>query len=241
MKGKPNHTELGGGKQDFIIFKAPPGAGTFIVRIKTGGDTVKNVTAAKGFDVNAHDSTIHKLYALQTHQLSSSSLKSISTSSTNQHSFTVNYLINSCGLSPETVISASEHVNFKTLDKPDSILSFFKNHDFSKTQISAIITRRPKLLLSDPKKTLLPKFEFFYSTGISSTELVKVLSFSPTVLTRSLENQIIPCFKILKNLFQSDNKFITAFKRFPDILGCDHSVFPNIESLSRPLINHSHI
>ncbi|XP_059651032.1 uncharacterized protein LOC132298649 [Cornus florida] len=184
-------------------------------------------------------STVHKLYALQTHPLSSS-LKSISTS-TNQHSFTVNYLVNSCGLSPETAISASKEVNFKTLDKPDSFLNFFKNHDFSKTKISALIRVRPKLLLSDPKKTLLPKFEFFYSIGISSTELAKVLSISPIVLTRSLENQIIPSFNLLKNLFQSDDKFVTAFKRFPDILGSDHSAFPNIEILRQHGVPESNI
>ncbi|XP_059627539.1 transcription termination factor MTERF8, chloroplastic-like [Cornus florida] len=173
------------------------------------------------------DSTIHnKLF-------SSSSLKSISTS-TNQHSFTVNYLINSCGLSPETAISSSKYVHFKTLDKPDSVINLFTNHGFSKTQISAVIRKRPTILLSDPKDTLLPKMDFFYSIGISSTELAKIVSSKPNVLIRSLKNQIIPSFNLLKSkLLYSNDKFITAFKRFPEIVAHDHNAitFPNIENL----------
>ncbi|XP_059630288.1 uncharacterized protein LOC132273326 [Cornus florida] len=187
------------------------------------------------------DSKIHKLYALQTHPLSSS-LKSISTS-TNQHSFTVNYLLNSCGLSPETAISASKYINLKTLDNPDSVLNFFKNHDFSKTQISAVIRLRPKLLLSDPMKALLPKFDFFYSIGISSTELAKIVSTDPSMLLHSLENQIIPSVNLLKNLLNSEDKFIVAFKRFPQIVVRDLNAvtFPNIEILRQQGVSESNI
>ncbi|XP_059627344.1 transcription termination factor MTERF6, chloroplastic/mitochondrial-like [Cornus florida] len=179
------------------------------------------------------DSTIHKL---------SSSLKSISTSS-NQYSFTVKYLINSCGFSPEIAISASKKVNFKTLDNPDSVLNFFTNHGFSKIQISAVIRKRPKFLLSDPKKTFLSKFEFFYSTGISSTKLAKIVSTRPLLLTRSLENHIILCFNLFINLFHSDDKFITAFKRFPMIVEHYHSAntFSNIEILRQQGVPDSNI
>ncbi|XP_059630176.1 uncharacterized protein LOC132273173 [Cornus florida] len=171
----------------------------------------------------------HNSFVLQTHPLSSS-LKSISTS-TNQHSFTFNYLVNSCGLSPEKAISASKTVNLKTPDKPDSVINFFKNHGFSITQISELIRKRPIVLIFDPNKTLLPKFDFFYSTGISSTDLVKTLSTNPTILTHSLNNQIIPSFNLLKNFFHSDDKLIAAFKRYPEVLCHNAIIFPNIEIL----------
>ncbi|XP_059654515.1 uncharacterized protein LOC132301264 [Cornus florida] len=166
------------------------------------------------------DSTIYRLF---------SSLESISTS-TNQHSFKVNYLINSCGSSPETAISASKKIDFKTLEKPDSVLNLFENHGFSKTQISNVIRKRPNFLLLDTKKIFLPKFEFFYSNGISP-ELAKMQSADPTILTYSLKNQIIPSFNLLKNFIPSDDKFIAAFKRYLQIVGRDHSAitFPNIE------------
>ncbi|XP_059632395.1 transcription termination factor MTERF6, chloroplastic/mitochondrial-like [Cornus florida] len=141
--------------------------------------------------------------------------------------------MNSCGLSPKTAISASKRVNFKTLEKPDSVLNFFKNHGLSKTQISDLIRKESELLLYDPNKTLLPKFDFFYSTGISRTDLAKVVSNCPSILRRSLKNQIILSFNLLKNLFHSDDKFMAAFKRFPGIILFDHSAitFPNIEIL----------
>ncbi|XP_059649396.1 uncharacterized protein LOC132295235 isoform X2 [Cornus florida] len=186
-------------------------------------------------------STIQKLYALQTHQLSSS-LKSISTS-TNQHSFTVNYLINSCGLSPKTAISASKKINFKTVDNPDCVLNFFKNHGFSKTQISDIMRKSPKLLLSDPNKTLLPKFQFFYSTGLCRTELAKMVSNHPFILHRSLENHIIPSLTLFINLLHPDDKFITAVKRFPMIIKGYRSAttFSNIEILRQHGVPDSNI
>ncbi|XP_059627290.1 uncharacterized protein LOC132270102 [Cornus florida] len=120
-------------------------------------------------------------------------------------------------LKGETAISASKKVNLKTLDKPDSVLNFFINHGFSKTQVSSVIRKRPQLLLWDPKKELLSKFDFFYSTGISSTELAKMVSNYPLILTRSLANHIIPSFTLFVNLFDLHDKFITVFKRFPSI------------------------
>ncbi|XP_059632373.1 uncharacterized protein LOC132275004 [Cornus florida] len=172
----------------------------------------------------------------------SSSLKSISTSA-DQHSFTVNYLINSCGLSPETAISPSKRVNFKNLEKPDSVLNLFKSHGFSKTQISTITRKIPELLLSDPKEILLPKFDFFYTTGISSTELLKIVSISPGILHRSLKNQIIPSFNLLKNIFGLDDNFMAAFKRFPGMVCRDHSAttFPSTEILRQHGVPYSNI
>ncbi|XP_059632256.1 uncharacterized protein LOC132274909 isoform X2 [Cornus florida] len=187
------------------------------------------------------DLAIRKRHVLQTHPLSSS-LKSISTS-TNQHSFTVDYLINSCGLSSETAISASKHINFKSLDKPNSVLNFFKNHGFSEIQISALIRKIPRILLLDPNKILLPKLEFFYSNGISSTELTKIVSTSPFILERSLKNHIIPSFNLFKNFFHSDDKFIAAFKRCPRIVERYHNdiTFSNIEILRQHGVPDSNI
>lgn len=53
-----------------------------------------------------------------------------------QHSFTVSYLIESCGLSPETAISASKFVNFKSSKKPDSVILLLREYGFENAQIS---------------------------------------------------------------------------------------------------------
>ncbi|MBA0876271.1 hypothetical protein Goshw_006539, partial [Gossypium schwendimanii] len=80
--------------------------------------------------------------------------------SSNGHSFTVSYLINKCGFSPELASRVSKYVHFETPKKPDSLIVFLENHGFSQTQIVNLIKRQPTLLLSDTEKTLLPKLEF---------------------------------------------------------------------------------
>ncbi|KAF5736962.1 hypothetical protein HS088_TW14G01117 [Tripterygium wilfordii] len=160
------------------------------------------------------------------------SLKFIS-STANDNSLTVSYLINSCGLSPEAALTVSKNVRFKTLEKPESVLAFLHNHGFSKTQISEVVKKYPEVLGSDPEKTLLPKFEFFKSKGVLRPELVKVLCSHPSILHRSLENQLIPSFEILNDVFKSDEKTFLTIKRYSRLLLHDLKtcVSPNIHTL----------
>ncbi|MFQ6666308.1 hypothetical protein Gotur_032706 [Gossypium turneri] len=138
--------------------------------------------------------------------------------SSNAHSFTVSYLINKCGFSPELASRVSNFVHFETPEKPDSLIVFLENHGFSQTQIANLIKRQPRFLLSDTEKTLLPKLEFLYSMGFSRPELAKLLSSHPHLLKYSLKKQIIPSFNLLRDLFQSDDKTIKAIKRFAAFL-----------------------
>ncbi|XP_057475865.1 uncharacterized protein LOC130763860 [Actinidia eriantha] len=176
-------------------------------------------------------SPTHSLCFLQTH-LFSSSLSSTD-HTPNQHSFTVNYLVNSCGFPLEKALSASKYTNFETPNKPDSVLEFFGNHGFTKTQVSKLIRGSPPVLLCNPEKTLLPKIDFLKSKGVSRKDVIKILSTGPTILRRSLENQIIPSFDLLKKLIQSGEKTIAAIKRFPGLLlfDLDTCLLPNIEIL----------
>ncbi|XP_022760566.1 transcription termination factor MTERF15, mitochondrial-like [Durio zibethinus] len=172
----------------------------------------------------------------------SNTLRFISTAS-NQHSFTVSYLINKCGLSPESASSASKYVHFETPEKPDTFIAFLEKHGFSKTQISNLIKRRPDLLVYDTEKTLLPKLEFLYSIGFSRPDVAKLLTIYPTLLRRSLEKKIIPSFNFLRNLFQSNDKTMKAIKRFTGILvyNFESYLFPNMNVLRRNGVPESNI
>ena len=154
-------------------------------------------------------------------------------STSNQHSFTVSYLINTCGFSREAALSASKSVSFETPDKADLVISFFKNHGFSQTQVSSIIRRHPPLLLSNPQMNLLPKFEFFRSNGFSSSDIAKVLTRLPHILKRNLENHIIPSFVFLKSLLRTNENTIIALTRFWPIpvVKLDTCVIPNVNLL----------
>ncbi|XP_059654564.1 transcription termination factor MTERF15, mitochondrial-like [Cornus florida] len=190
-------------------------------------------------------SPTHKLHFLQHYPLSSSSsaLKSVS-STPNLHSFTVDYLIKSCGFPPEKALSASKYTNFETPDKPDSVLTLFRNHGFTDTQISVLIRKLPRLLLSDPENTLLPKIEFFHSKGFSTQDITKIVSAAPGVLRRSLENQIIPAYNFFKALLKTEEKTKLVIKRFARILLYDDLhiyVIPNIEALREIGVPESNI
>jgi mTERF domain-containing protein len=88
------------------------------------------------------------------------------------------------------------------------------------------------VLLLDPKKTLLPKLEFFYSKGFTSPNIAGVLSRSPTILDLSLENHIVPSFVFFKYLFGTDVDIVTAIKRFSGILCSDLDTYvANINTL----------
>uniref|UniRef100_A0A7N2REL7 Uncharacterized protein n=1 Tax=Quercus lobata TaxID=97700 RepID=A0A7N2REL7_QUELO len=147
-----------------------------------------------------------------------------------EHSFTVSYLINSCGLSSKSALLASKWVHFENPERPDSVLNLLKENGFTNTQISKLVRMRPKVLLSYPEKTLLPKIEFFRSKGISSSDLTTIISSNPSLLVSSLNNHLIPCYDFLKSVLLVDEKVLTTFKgsRGADVA---NNMIPNIELL----------
>lgn len=132
--------------------------------------------------------------------------------SSKAESFTVSYLINSCGLSPEVAISRARMVQFQSSDRPNSVLALLKDYGFDKTQIAKFVTKRPLLLISDPEKILLPKLEFYRSIGFLGADLPKKLSMNPSMLMYSLKNRLIPWSDFLKSVLIFDQKVLTTFK-----------------------------
>ncbi|KAM5579466.1 hypothetical protein ABKV19_009310 [Rosa sericea] len=119
------------------------------------------------------------------------------------HSFTVSYLINSCGLSPEVALSLSKkqkRVQFESPEKPDSVIKLLKHYGLNDTHVFNIVKKRPDLLLANAEKILLPKLEFFASIGLSGTDLAQLVSGNPNVLNFSLERNLRPCYDMIKSL-----------------------------------------
>ncbi|KAK3041467.1 hypothetical protein RJ639_000444 [Escallonia herrerae] len=156
-----------------------------------------------------------------------------SLNSSNQHSLTVSYLINSCGLSPEAAISVSKKVQFKTLERPNSVLALLRNHGFTKTQIAQFVEVHPSFLLSDPEKTLSPKLQFLQSVGFSNRDLARILTLNPEILNRSLEKHMIPNYNILKSVVQSDERIFAVLRRARWAFQTDYKTYliPNIAFL----------
>ncbi|KAG5240919.1 transcription termination factor MTERF6 [Salix suchowensis] len=177
---------------------------------------------------------IDKVCIFENISLSSSSIRRISsnsTNTTNHQAFTVSYLINSCGLSPKSALAASKDVQFDAQHKPDVVLGFLKNRGFSKAQIFNIVKGYPGVLLTNPDKTLLPKLEFLQSKGVSSPDIAKIISSHPWTLQR--RHCFVPIFYFFKNLLQSDDTTIKVFKRYPGLLGLDLEIVTSMLDILR--------
>ncbi|KAL5715491.1 hypothetical protein ACHQM5_017302 [Ranunculus cassubicifolius] len=165
-----------------------------------------------------HKTTLPSLYP-------SSLIKFITTAYTttnHQNSFTISYLINTCGLSPQKALSNSNKVHFESSLKPDSVLTLFKNNGFSHSNISKITATYPHLLVSSVEKSLKPKFEFFKSKGLFGKDLIKVLCRDAHILDYSLENTIVPSFEKLRCIVGSDANVVEMLKRSTSVLCIDH-------------------
>ncbi|WJX90618.1 hypothetical protein P8452_72494 [Trifolium repens] len=146
----------------------------------------------------------HRLRAILNHQIPkcyllhpTHFLKPFTTSDSDQQSFTVSYLTNTCGLSPNKALKASKLIRFNTPNKPDSVIAFFKTHGFSNDKIQSIIHKAPSLLTFDPIKTILPKFQFLSSKGASPSDIVDTVTRAPNFLRASLDKQLIPAFQLV--------------------------------------------
>ncbi|OMO95537.1 Mitochodrial transcription termination factor-related protein [Corchorus olitorius] len=173
----------------------------------------------------------------------SNSLRFFETSSqSHSQSFTSSYLINKFGFSQESALKLSKRVLLKTPEKPDSVISFFEEKGFSKTQTKTLVTKCPRILASSVKN-LSPKWEFFLSRGFSSPDLAKYLTKFPSCLTLSLDKQLIPSFNLLSNLVQSDGKAVTVLQCCPFIIRCDVNsyVTPNFNILLENGVPRSNI
>ncbi|KAL3727639.1 hypothetical protein ACJRO7_032386 [Eucalyptus globulus] len=162
----------------------------------------------------------HVQFALRRPLFLPTTLKLFSTAAaaSNQTSFAFSYLVNSCGLSPESALFVSNRVTFETSARPDAVVNVFKSHGFSQSQIAGIIRKWPPMILASPERTLLPKLKYLRSVGFSGSDLVQMITFSPYFLTRSLEKHLIPNFSRLRDFLGCDKSAVTAIRRSPRIL-----------------------
>ncbi|XP_010498565.1 PREDICTED: transcription termination factor MTERF6, chloroplastic/mitochondrial-like [Camelina sativa] len=151
-------------------------------------------------------------------------------------SFTVSYLVNSCGLSLESAKSNSRFVKLVASKKPDSVLALFKNHGFTNDQITNVIKSFPRILSLSPEGVISPKLMFFNSIGFSPSDTAKLISSCPKTLSFSLEKRLIPCYVSLKSILLEEESVVKCLKRGYRCfsLKIDHCVSPRI-SICREL------
>ncbi|XP_045833688.1 uncharacterized protein LOC123924764 [Trifolium pratense] len=168
------------------------------------------------------------LLLLQTNFLNSFS--TTTTSSSDQQSFTISYLTKTCGLSPQDALKVSKRLRFKTPQKPDSVVTFFKNHGFLIHNIQSIILKDPELLVANPIKSILPKFQFLASKGASPSDIVKTVTRCPRFLRVSLDKHIVPAFDLVRSFCPSNQKAIDSIIACPTSIS-DFRMKPNVKFL----------
>ncbi|KZV54353.1 Mitochondrial transcription termination factor family protein [Dorcoceras hygrometricum] len=109
-------------------------------------------------------------------------------------------------------VPVSEKLRFDSPEKPNSVVTMFKDFGFSQKQIADIVSKRPKILLSK-EKTLLPKLEFFKFVGFPMAQLSTFLARDPTMLCRSLKHQLIPSYNFLKSMLLTDERVAIAMQQ----------------------------
>ncbi|KAJ9128965.1 hypothetical protein P3X46_034274 [Hevea brasiliensis] len=151
----------------------------------------------------------------------------------NDHTVTVSFLMNSCGLTLKSAQSVSKKICFNTLERPDSVLRLLREHGFTNSHISKIVKIRPNVLLRHPERTILPKLEFLCSIGVSRSDLSVIVSRNPELLNRSIKQNLIPQYHILKSILASDEKVIKCLKRSlkSSIVQSQNDFFANLSLL----------
>ncbi|KEH37280.1 putative transcription regulator mTERF family [Medicago truncatula] len=154
------------------------------------------------------------------------------TNTSDSTSFAVSYLINNFGFDPQSAskLSSTYNVTFKNAQKPDSVLTFFRNYGFSDSQLRHTISKEPWLLSCNPSKRVLPKFQFFLSKGASTSDIVNIITKNPNILKASLDNKIIQAYQLIYRFLQSDKVIIDCVIRNPSFFG-DARVVSNIRLL----------
>ncbi|ERM95820.1 transcription termination factor MTERF4, chloroplastic [Amborella trichopoda] len=150
-------------------------------------------------------------------------------------SSTINYLIESLGLSKEAAIATfSIYPTLKTSGNPISVIKFLRNSGFLDTHIDEIVSREPQILASDVQKTLKPKLRLFQELDLSGTELKDFITANPSLFRYSVNKRLYPSVLFLRN-YLTNEEILMAIKRCGWILFFDPDkiLLPNINTVQK--------
>lgn len=126
--------------------------------------------------------------------------------------FTVSYLIDTCGVSPKLARELSNRVNLKNPDGPNAVIDLLSNYGCSKSQLAKLLEIHSTLLSANAENTLLPKLKFFRSIGVSDSDLPKILISGRYILFRSLKKCLVPRYEVLRSVLFDDKEVVRSLK-----------------------------
>ncbi|XP_047954081.1 uncharacterized protein LOC125200484 [Salvia hispanica] len=131
------------------------------------------------------------------------------------------------------LIAASASTQSKTPEEYDSMLSFFREIGFSKSQVEKAVKFLPQLLSSNLEKTIKPKIRVFQDMGFPRGVIAEVLSKEPKILHRSATKALIPRLTLLRELLGSNKCVSQVLRKAQWMLSTDlrTNMLPNVELL----------
>ncbi|CAL9761551.1 unnamed protein product [Musa acuminata subsp. burmannicoides] len=167
--------------------------------------------------------------------LSSSSSYSVAATGSGalQPSFMAEYLVTSCGVSPEKAAKASNLLGgIASRRQPDSVLGFFKSHGFDDTHVKKLLSWNPRWLLLDVEKTLATKFRTLQELGFSQSDITHLVVAYPSAINCRVPT-VVHKIRFWQGLIGSNDLLIKLFKHHRWLLGysIEKRIQPNVEML----------
>ncbi|CAL9761554.1 unnamed protein product [Musa acuminata subsp. burmannicoides] len=167
--------------------------------------------------------------------LSSSSSYSVAATGSGalQPSFVAEYLVTSCGFSPEKATKASNLLGgIASRRQPDSVLGFLKSHGFDDTHVKELLSGNPRWLLLDVETNLAAKFRTLQELGFSQSDITHLVVANPSAINCRVPTMVHK-IRFWQGLIGSNDLLIKVFKRRQWILGysIEKRIQPNIEML----------
>ncbi|XP_078156686.1 transcription termination factor MTERF8, chloroplastic-like [Carex rostrata] len=111
-------------------------------------------------------------------------------SPTNPH-FSLQYLVQSCGLSSDEALKASKHItHLKSPDNPDAVLRFLRETGVNEVDIRTAVLRDPPLLCCRVDNSLRPNIEKLQELGFSKEDISAIIARTRSLLVINMVEKL---------------------------------------------------
>ncbi|XP_068658722.1 transcription termination factor MTEF1, chloroplastic-like [Aristolochia californica] len=145
------------------------------------------------------------------------------------------YLKKSCGFSQQSALSVSKAIQNRKLKSPDSVIKFLKETGFSPSQITNIITKRPRFLFSRVEYSFAPKIKVLEEMGLSKPEILELIATDPLILAINLDKRIKPLVDFVRSVSSLNESVISTIKRYYPLFRSNlkKNVVPNVDLMRK--------
>ncbi|VFQ78005.1 unnamed protein product [Cuscuta campestris] len=113
----------------------------------------------------------------------------------------------------DAISVAAKVTTSKPRTKPDLVVDYLKTIGLEPAHIKAVVSKHPKLLLSDPEKTIRPKIQCLQELGLSGSDLANFIVRDASFLFRGLDTHLRPSIRFLKQVAGGNDNAVKALKR----------------------------